>query len=147
MNDIENKPDYAAPIRPRPRWKKRLLVGAVAVVLVASGMFIGGGAVIMRMRRHNFASAIPPQHIGRELYEGVSKHAKLDTGRKEQVKAAIDARVQAMERIRERANDEMRSEFEGLRDDVAKSLQPDDATEWNKRMNRYLDRFASDRRK
>jgi hypothetical protein len=36
----------------------------------------------------------------------------------------------------------MRREFEGMRDDVAALLRPDDAAEWNTRMNRYLDRFT-----
>lgn len=152
MSDMENNTveDKHCDVLPTPsisRWKKRILIGVVAAGLVVSGMIIGGGSIVMRMRRSHFATAMPPQSIGRELYGVVNWHAKLDEVQKEELRSAIDARIQVMERIRENSNNEIRKEFEGMRDDVAKLLRPDDAAEWNKKINRYLEKFAPERRK
>lgn len=144
-NAIETVTNPVAPVKPRSRWKKRLLIGGMALVLLVSGAIIGGGAVVLHLEHRSFVSAIPPRYIGRELYEGVSEHTKLDAAQKEQVKTAIDARIQVMERIRESSITEMWSEFEGLRDDVAKILNPDDAAEWNRHMGWYIEKFSKNR--
>lgn len=150
MNDsektvVENQPTPAMPVPVRSRWKKRILIGAVALCLVFSGMVIGAGAAVMHMKRFHFATAMPPQFLANRIFEGVTRHLTLDTDGKERVKAVIDSRFQAISRIRERSNGEMFSEFEGMRDDVAELLQPKDAAEWNKRMNYYLEKFAPTR--
>lgn len=141
----EGQSNHTLPVPARSRWKKRILVGAVAVCLVVSGMVIGAGAATMRMKRFHLATAQSPQCLGNRLVERVSKHFTLGTDDKGRVKAVIDSRIQTISHIRERSNGDIYREFEDMRDDVAKLLQPQDAVEWNKRINYYLEKFAPNR--
>ena len=142
MNNSENKDDGALHNVSRGRLKKRILIGGVAVLLLVSGMVIGGGITVIHMKRI-YTSINLPQSIGERLYTRLLEQAKLDDSQKAQIKSIIDMRFKSIEQIRELSINDIRSEFESLRDEVAEHLQPDDAIAWNQRMDFYINKFVS----
>ncbi len=107
---------------------------ALAFGVLTSGIAIGACGVVVFGRDALLRRALgAPEMIPGQVMDRIGADLRLTPEQAAEVQAAIAKRMARVDEIRSSSRDEIRSEFDGLREDVAALLDADRARLWRQR--------------
>lgn len=125
-------------VRPRRRWWRSLLVG---IAILFCGMLIGSG-LTMRVLWNRVTDIVQhPDQLPQRITQRVNRFLDLTPEQQTKVQDILAKRQLSIEALRRQVYPNIQSEMDGLRDDVAAILNPDQARRWKERFEQLRTRW------
>ena len=123
------------------RGRKTYIVAALLLLLaLVAGMIIGGGAVVLHFRKGMFPTPPRPEEVGEQMFKRLSNTVELNEDEKTKARERIMQCMIRVKSIRDDSFQEMKGEFDALREELGAMLGPERGKAWEEENKRFMER-------